>query len=281
MRLLEYPKSKKEYNMEIIKSILLGLIQGITEFLPVSSSGHLIIFEHFLGFDMQGTLAFELFLHFGTAIAVIIFFRKEIIKLLISLVKIKQQELKKERMFCLYLIIASFITAVIGFAFHKKIELAFSNPIVVSFLIFITGAIVFLTDIIKTKELKAENMGVIRSIIIGFGQTIAIIPGISRSGSTIATSLFAGLNRKDAATFSFILSIPVILGANLLKIKELLSLSLQEFFIYLIGALVALFSGYFVIKYLMIFIVKAKLIYIAIYCWLFASISVILLLIGF
>jgi undecaprenyl-diphosphatase len=142
----------------------------------------------------------------------------------------------------------------------------------------ITGVIVLSSDFIKVSDVPLSNMGFIRSIIIGLGQGIAMIPGISRSGTTIATALFTGLKRSDAARFSFLLSIPAILAANLKELKNILNLQPDMLLAYFFGALAAFASGYLVIAFLIRLIQKSQLKYFAFYCWLVSALSIVMIL---
>ena len=267
--------------MNVIQAIIVGLIQGLTEFLPISSSGHLILTQYFLGFGEGSDLSFEIFLHLGTLIAVMLYFKNDIIRLLMSLVHFKNPDFQSDRKISLWLIIATAVTGGLGIVFKDTISKEFTNPILVSTMIGLTGIIVYYSDKIKEGELDSSKLTIHKSILIGFCQAIAIIPGISRSGTTITISLLTGLKRSQAATFSFLLSIPVILGANISEIKTFTNLNTSQLLIYLIGFTFAFISGFIVIKWLMNLIVKARLRYFAYYCWGISIISIGLILYGF
>ena len=264
--------------MEILKSFIVGLVQGLTEFLPVSSSGHLILSQKLLGYDESGGLSFEIFLHLGSLIAVIYFFRKEILLLIKSLVFFNNSVFQNERRICLWLLIATFVTGVIGLAVKDYIEQVFSQPLVVAIMLSLTGFIVFISDNLKTGTLNMQELTIKKSLFIGLGQTIAIIPGISRSGTTITFGLMTGMKRSEAAGFSFLLSIPVILGANVKEFSSIISLDASQLINYIIGFLAALVSSIFVIKWLINLIVKAKLCYFAYYCWAISVICIIIII---
>jgi len=216
--------------MELLKSILLGLIQGLTEFLPVSSSGHLVIFKHLFGFEMND-ISFEIFLHLGSLLAVLIYFRKDLLELIGSLLHISKPNTKDKAnlMYILYLLMATFVTTLIALTFKDTIESLFAKPIFSAFMLIGTGIIVFSSDFIKSGSINAQKMGIWKAVIIGLGQSFAMLPGISRSGSTIATALFVGVRREQVARFSFILSIPAILGAAVLKLDEFTALLQYKF----------------------------------------------------
>lgn len=248
----------------------------------MSSSGHLVLTQHFLKLKESGDVAFEVFLHLGTLFAVLIHFRQMIIDLLLSLLKWKDspqnQTHRYNRALILYLIIASIGTGLIFLAFGKLFESFYAKPLIVSFMLLITGGIVFSSDYMKGGSLPAVSIGIGRALIIGLIQGLAIIPGISRSGSTIGASLFTGMKRKDAASFSFLLSIPAILGANLREFKVLTSLEPSMLFIYISGFLASFGVGYLVISLLISMIQRGNLKYFAYYCWGIGLLSIILLI---
>lgn len=191
--------------MNTLKAIFLGALQGFTEFLPVSSSGHLAVFGQWFG-RISSTLAFEVLLHLATLIAVVIVYRERIKKVNFN--------------FLVLLFIASVPAGVIGILFNDVIEKAFSSSLVIGIAFLFTGTVLFLVG--KLPEGKKEQVGIKEALGMGLAQTIAILPGVSRSGMTIASGLALGLKREEAAAFSFMMSIPVILGAGLLELKDLL-----------------------------------------------------------
>lgn len=255
----------------------MGIIQGLTEFLPISSSGHLVLYQYFFGKPdgIGNDISLEVFLHLGSLLAVIIFFRKDIIELLSSLFRwrksIDHHKQYRNRMIIVYLFIATIFTGIIYVLFGKKIEAVFNQPLIVAFMLIVTGVIILTSDFVKKTEIPISNMGLVRSIIIGLGQGFAMLPGISRSGTTIATSLFCGIKRTDAARFSFLLSIPAILAANISEYKIISGLQASLLFSYIAGALAAFVSGYIVIAILIRLIQTGKLKYFSFYCWFIAS----------
>ncbi len=269
--------------MSFFHAILLGILQGFTEFLPVSSSGHLVLAQHFLHLDTAANLTFDIMVHFGSLLAVIIYFWKDIYYLIISLFHWSGSSSKhsSNHWFLLYLLVATIITGIIGFAFKDFFEKQFGNPYVVSCMLIITGIIIFLSDLVPSSQRRIEQMGFFRSLLIGFGQAIAIIPGISRSGTTIAVSLFSGIRREDAARFSFLLSIPAILGASLSDYKNILNLDPSLIGSYIGGVIAAFISGYIVIAFLLEIIRKKRLRYFSFYCWAIAIVSMLLLANGY
>lgn len=262
----------------------MGIIQGLTEFLPISSSGHLVLYQHFLGKqgEMNSDISLEVFLHLGSLLAVIIYFRRDILELMSSLLHWKSSldanRHLRNRMVIIYLLIATLVTGITYYFTGDKIKAVFSQPLLVAVFLFVTGILVFTSDLVKLTEIPMSGMGLIRSIIIGLGQGFAMLPGISRSGTTIATSLFCGIKRSDAARFSFLLSIPAILAANLSEFDTLGSLRSNQLAAYLTGALAAFVSGYLVISVLLRLIQSARLRYFAFYCWFIAALSITLIL---
>ena len=245
--------------MELLQVIILGLVQGLTEFLPVSSSGHLVIFQHF--FNITEGLTLDVFLHFGTLVAVIIAYWEDIV----DIITFKAEY----RKFTWYILLGSVPAGVIGILYKDKIEHAFSSVKMVGFMLIITGILLWLSDRIQNQERKMEEMTLVDSIVVGCAQAFAILPGVSRSGSTIVAGLFKGLDRKLAAKYSFLLSIPVIGGATLLQVLDLMETGFGVFgpLELASGTIAAAVSGYFAIKLLVKLVNQEKLSIFAYYCW--------------
>jgi undecaprenyl-diphosphatase len=248
----------------VFKSIILGIIQGLTEFLPVSSSGHLVLFEHFLGFEQPGIL-FEVLLHFATLIAIFIVFWKRISRIVASV--FRRWSLKDENfVMLLYLSLASVPAALVGIFLKHSIETLFSNTYVVAIMLLVTGSILFSTRFVKRTGTRTHNP--VSSVVIGITQACAIIPGISRSGATISAGLWSGISREAAAEFSFILAIPAICGALLLHIRELGLVAHEGMLVvYLAGGLAAFLAGYASLVVLLRIVKRGKLHHFAYYCW--------------
>ena len=207
--------------MSILHSIFLGMVQGLTEFLPVSSSGHLVFFQSLLGLK-EPPIFFDVMLHLGTLLAVVIYFWKDIWKIIEgigSTLKGKEKNREEVKLF-LWIILATFPTGLMGILFKDWFESFFSKPKLVGGMLFITGLVLWLTRFVKKEGKPLIRMGWINAILIGIAQGVAIIPGISRSGATISMGLFCGLDRELSGKFSFLLSIPAILGATLLEVKK-------------------------------------------------------------
>lgn len=269
--------------MDYLKALLLGLIQGLTEFLPVSSSGHLVLAERLLAVEIPG-VTFEVFLHVGTLISVFWVFRQRIGAIIKSfLVLFKKDEWSRfsaseDRRMGLLLIVASIPTAAIAFLFHDAVESAFGSTLFVGIALAVTGALLWLAD-----SLPAGNKGISRTtffdaVIIGACQGVAIFPGLSRSGATISGALFRKLDKAKAAEFSFLLSIPAILGGALVEIIKI-SRGMaggQNWLYYLIGVVAAAVAGIFAIRFFIRLLVRDKLRLFAIYCWLVGALAIII-----
>ena len=246
--------------MTIIQAMILGLVQGLTEFLPVSSSGHLVIFQTLLGFETPPIL-FDVLVHLATLTAVIIYFWKRLIKL-------SQIEIK--------LMIVGTIPAVIaGFVLEPFLEEIFSSLYIVSAGLMITATMLWVSHRCTKGTVVLGKISINKALLIGLFQAMAIIPGVSRSGSTVSAGLSSDLKKEDAFFFSFLLAIPAILGAGVLQLKDIQSFSQVVSVQNLVGFLVAAVSGVLALKLLNIVISKAKLHYFAIYC-LLLSIGIII-----
>jgi undecaprenyl-diphosphatase len=248
--------------MELIDSIILGLTQGLTEFLPISSSGHLVIGKHLLGLSAPGAII-EIILHFGTFFSIILYYRTYLLELLLDAYSNNSGESRK----IIGLILISIIPAgVIGILFDDYIEKLFNNMYLVGINLIITGVILFSTRFTH-KKTKQSSLTITKVIIIGIAQAIAILPGISRSGITISTALFLGINEKDAARFSFLIALPVLFGASILKIKDAIAFSVDISTLNIFtGFLFSLITGYICLSILVNILNKKKLWLFSFYC---------------
>lgn len=257
---------------EIIKAIVLGIIQGLTEFLPVSSSGHLELAKFFMADDSlaEQSMLMTVMLHGATALSTIIIFRKDIIEILQGLLQFKRNE---EFDFSMKIILSMIPAAIVGLLFEEQMEQLFDKQILlVGFMLLLTGALLFLADRAKRTD-KKVNFG--QALIIGISQAIAILPGISRSGATISTSVLLGIDRERAARFSFLMVVPLILGK---MAKDILSGELtysSDFLVPLLAGFAAAFVTGLVACTWMIQIVKnSKLSYFSIYCFIVGIIAI-------
>jgi undecaprenyl-diphosphatase len=258
--------------MDYFEAFLLGIVQGLTEFLPISSSGHIEISKVILGssFDKNEGLLFTIILHFATSLSTMFFFRKDIIDIFKGLLTKKWNESKK---FSLSILISMIPAVFIGLLYEDFINSLFNGSLIlVAAMLYITGLLLFLSDFLKlkNKEITYKN-----SFIIGLAQAIAILPGISRSGATIATSVIMGIDREKAARFSFIMVIPLIFGSMFKSMIDY-DFNLESFNILslLIGFISAFITGLFACKWMIRLVKSSKLYYFSIYCWIVGSIIV-------
>jgi undecaprenyl-diphosphatase len=259
--------------MSFFSAAILGLIQGFTEFLPVSSSGHLVIAQSLLGFD-QPPLLFDVMVHGGTLVAVLIYFRKDIAMILNGITKPNAAQTdhhsrrNEGRWFAILVIVGTIPAVIVGAVFKDFLESLFAAPIIVGFMLWITATILFLADRRVRRQKSISDTTLLDAILVGIAQAIAIIPGISRSGFTISMGIFRKMTSDTAARFSFILSIPAIIGAIILQALDVQQLSMDVFWMYLIGTLFAAVSGYLSIALLIRMVKAFKLRAFSIYLWI-------------
>ena len=254
--------------MTIVDALILGLVQGFTEFLPISSSGHLVLARHFLGGVRETGILFEILLHLGTLMAVFVYFRRELSSLVLSLTSLgamSDDDRSSGRKTVIAVIAGTMPTVVIALLFKDKFESLFESVTAVSLMLLVTGLLLFLSDMMKDR--KRSNITIKDALIIGTVQGFAIIPGISRSGSTIAAGIFRGVKGEGAATYSFLLSIPAILGAVVLHAKDLNALPSGSLAPYMVGVAASAISGFLGITVLMKIVSGRKLKFFAFYCW--------------
>lgn len=261
--------------MNILQAVLLGIVQGITEFLPISSSGHLVLGKALLGVHTHG-IAFEVFVHFGTFLAVLTIFWGDCWNILKAwgnalrrpslghwpLVYHEDPFFRLGVLICLGTIPA----VIIGLLFEHQVEAAFSHPVFVSCALLVTGTILLGTRWTRPKDTR---FGMVRALIIGAAQAVAILPGISRAGSTIAAGMYVGVERSESARFSFLLALPVILGACVVEGRELLHTGIpaEEGATLLVGTAVAFCVGIIALKWLLGMIRRGRLDWFAYYCY--------------
>ena len=272
--------------MTLIEAIILGVVQGLTEPLPISSSAHLVIVPALIPGFRQPDVAFDVLLHLGTLLAVVFFLRREIGELFASLMPGKAQddpvpgtdavEKAANRRMVLWITIATFLTGVIGILFKDRIERLFESVETTACMLLITGILLFLSDRVKTNGRRKGDMNLTDGIVLGLVQAVALIPGISRSGSTITFGIFRGLERKTSATFSFLLSIPAISGAVILKSGDLLRLPAGDLPAMGAGFLAAAVTGFLSLKLLFAIINKTGLRLFAYYCWFVGTATLII-----
>ena len=253
----------------LVPAVLLGLLQGLTEFLPVSSSGHLALAQSLIpGFSQPGVL-FDVTLHIGTLVAVCIYFWQDLWEMALSLFSSGRGDAAASRRMLWLLIAGSVPTAAIGLLFRKQFEAMFSDIYGVGVWFIVTGALLFLTDRVSTRGRELSAMGLLDALVIGIAQGLAIIPSLSRSGTTIAAGVFLGLERGLLVRYSFLLSIPAVAGAFVLELVTHRHEALEGFdpLAYGAGTLAALVVGYWSIGVLLNMTRSRRLSVFAYYCW--------------
>jgi undecaprenyl-diphosphatase len=243
----------------LVEVFILAVVQGLTEWLPISSSGHLVITQKALGLNLP--LIYSVMLHLGTLIVVLTVFRKDIADIIKAVVK-RDFETEEGKL-ALFIVVGSVPTAIIGFIFHDFFESLFSNLPAVGLALLITGAVLFLSE----KRLGNKKMSMTDSLLIGLAQAIAIIPGISRSGLTISTGLLRKIDKKTAFKYSFLLSAPAIAGATIMESKQLALGNIDPVPL-LLGTIISMIVGYASLKLLQKIIMSEKIHLFAYYCWL-------------
>ncbi len=301
--------------MTLLEAIFMGIIQGLTEFLPVSSSGHLALFKILFGVDTETGMLFDVLLHFGTLVAICAVYYKDVAKLIVEGLYIlksgcinlaiffhngflqtknmfRKNKLSKEeldlgeyhpvanssyRKFVLLVIVTTIPTGIIGIIGKDMVEMASEILIVPGICLIITAVLLFVADAAKGGEKLPKDITYSNAFIIGIVQGIATLPGISRSGSTITACLLSGFNRSFAVKYSFIMSIPAILGAMLLELKDIsfMAVSAGEIACYAVGTAIAGVVGYICIKLMLAVVRNKKFRFFAIYCLIIGLISII------
>ena len=233
--------------MNFFQAIIYGIVQGLGEFLPISSSAHLIALPQIFGWPDPG-LAFDVALHLGTLAAVIAFFWQDWLRLLKA--GFTNYKSPDGRLFW-FIAMASVPGALIGKLAEEKAETLFRNLLLMGFMMIIMGVVLFLAEKFDKNKYNLENIGFWRSLGIGCSQALAIIPGVSRSGITMSCGLFLGLTKETAARFSFLLSMPIVFGAGLVKIKDIIHTPADQFSFLIVGILVSAVTGFLSIKFLL------------------------------
>jgi len=248
--------------LNVLQALILGILQGLTEFLPISSSGHLVIAQNLLGLT-EPELLFDVGVHFATMIAVIIYFRRELVKLIAGFLGGKDKAARRTA----FGIIWGTLPAVIaGITLKDFFESLFNSPKTASVMLLATGAILLSSLAAKSKNKKIWGIRWLDAVLIGCAQALASLPGFSRSGSTIVAGLYLGLKKEDAAKFSFLLALPAIFGAGLLEAKELSSLANHQILPLIVGILAAGLTGYLAIAIMLKIVSQGKLYAFAPYC---------------
>lgn len=270
--------------MTFLTSALLGLIQGVAEFLPISSSGHLSLAQNLLGL-FEGTendLFFSVMLHLGTLIAVFIVYFRDIVEMVQDFFGLFARHTPARvhpswgsRM--VLLLVVATLPLLIVLPFKSRVESLYSNTVFVGCALLVTGCLLFLSDWMKKGRKSVRSATLVDALFIGVGQAFAVVPGLSRSGATISLGIMRGLDRKFAVRFSFLLSIPAVLGATILELVDAVKVGISANMIpiYLVGMAVAAVAGYFAIRLVNTLAQKGKFGYFAFYCWGIGLITII------
>lgn len=261
--------------MTVIQAILLGIVQGATEFLPISSSGHLALVPWLLNwrFEPSAKMAFDVLVHWGTLSALLIVFWRDLVALIVAAVEglIHRRPFKDPAArLAWFLLAASVPAALLGLLFKDQIGKAFENPVFVSILLLVTAALLTVSERLSKRTRHMASVRLADAMWIGLAQALALLPGISRSGATIAAGMTLGLRREDAARFSFLLAIPVMVGAGVMSILDLAQRpdAASQILPMLAGFLSAALVGYLAIRFLLAFLARRSLYPFAIYCTL-------------
>lgn len=272
--------------MTTIQALLLGIVQGLTEFLPISSSGHLVLVQHLFGLH-EAELSFDVSVHVGTLAAVTLYFRQDILGILGGLMRALRGRLSSQvtrdadrpqvRLAGL-IVLGSVPTAAIGLALHNVADRLFASPIIVGAMLLLTGGLLFATRpgrLPRSETGRAmERLTIKDALVIGLIQGLAVMPGISRSGSTIAVGILTGIRHETAARFSFLLSIPAVAGAALLVLKDAFRQGDIHLPSCLIGGITAMLVGYAALALLVFLVKKGRLYLFAPYCWIVGCIAI-------
>jgi undecaprenyl-diphosphatase len=271
--------------LELVQAILLGVVQGLTEFLPVSSSGHLLLGQYFLGMDQDRFgLTFDASIHTGTVLAVVSFFWRDLLRMAAAFVgSLRGPSFADRDQRMAYLILVACIPAgVVGLLFQNFFEDEVRSPWLVAFNLVLVGALFILGEDVGRQTRTADKLGFKEAIGIGLAQTAALFPGVSRSGATITIGLFLGLRREEAARFSFLMSVPITTAAALLSVADAFGSGIDagDVLLFLVGSITSGVVGYLAIRFLLNYLTGHSLLVFAYYRFALAAVVVVLLLFG-
>ncbi|MBO6147136.1 MAG: undecaprenyl-diphosphate phosphatase [Lachnospiraceae bacterium] len=275
--------------MNIIQAIILGIVQGLTEFLPVSSSGHLAIIQNLFHINTDGGLLFDVLLHIGTLIAIFLVFWKDIVKLVIEFFGIIGDFFRRfsdpdlivlssaYRKFVLLIIVSTIPTGILGYVGRHFVAYASSTLIIPGIGLIITAILLFICDRIGDGRNGIKKISYLNAFEIGMAQGVATIPGISRSGATISVGLMLGIKKETAVKYSFIMSIPAVIGAAVLEIKDAggTTVTVSTVVAYVVGMIVSAVVGYFAIRFMIGVVRRKRYIYFSIYCMVMGLVAII------
>ena len=262
--------------MTYLSSFLLGLVQGLAEFLPISSSGHLSIAQNLLGLNTEIPEFFDVLLHLGTLVAVFVAYWRDICDMVAELIRgvgdlvhgTTPRQVPPARRLILLIIVGT-LPLFILLPIHKQVQALSNNMVFIGAALVVTGFLLFACDLVRKGKKTERTATIVDVLVVGLGQAIATLPGISRSGMTITTGCFMGFERKFAVRFSFLLSIPAVLGANILSLKDALDAGIiwAEVPMYVVGVITAAVVGYACIRLLRLVAEKGRFGAFAYYCW--------------
>lgn len=269
--------------LELLQAIILGIVQGLTEFLPVSSSGHLLLGQYFLGLDQDRFgLSFDVAMHLGTLVAVVSFFWRDLVRMAVAFLhSFRHRDMTDRDQRMAYLVIASTVpAALIGFLLEDFFANTVRSPWVVVFNLAAVGVLFIVAEAVGTQSREASKMTFREAVGIGIAQAAALIPGVSRSGATMTLGLFLGLRREEAARFSFLMSVPIIAGAGGLQLGEVVAegMSLFDTLLFVVGFISSAVVGYMAIRFFISYIANHSLRAFAYYRFALAAVVVVLLL---
>ena len=268
--------------MTLFESVILGLVQGLAEFLPISSSGHLAALQHFFGISGDNVLTFTVMLHFGTLISIFIAYWKDIVDLIKELIAVikdvctgkgLQVNKNETRRLGFMIIVATIPTGIIGLLFNDFFESLYTSMLSIGICLLITGTCLFLAERFGGGKKGVKESSFVNAFFIGVCQAIAICPGISRSGATMVGGLTSKFNREHAVRFAFLISIPSVIGATILEVPDAIAavsqtIGAMSVGVMAAGIIVAAVSGYAAIKMMISAVVNKKLIYFSFYTWI-------------
>jgi undecaprenyl-diphosphatase len=268
--------------MTLIQSIILGIIQGLTEFLPISSSAHLVIVPYLLKWQIpiQDAFIFDVLVQLGTLLAVIVYFRKDLYNIISSVIRglVHRQPFSDPLARLGWFLVLATIPAVIaGFFFKNLVEKAFASPLAAGLFLLGTAALLVTAELVGKRTRQMESIGWLDALLVGLFQVVSLLPGISRSGSTISGGMIRNLDRPSAARFSFLMSVPVMIGAGTLAVFDLIKLPnfTGQIPTLVAGFITAALVGYLAIRWLLSYLSKRSLYVFAVYCLVVSAIVVI------
>ena len=271
--------------MTYLTSALLGFVQGVAEFLPISSSGHLSLLGNLLGLA-QDDILFEVLLHLGTLAAVFVVYWQDIVDMVRDFFGVLGGLFSKNRRMrvspsantrMVFMIIVATLPLVLVVPIKDYVENLYGNTLFIGFALLVTGVILFLSDRLAQGRKTARTATMMDALVVGLAQAVAVVPGLSRSGTTISIGMMRGFDRKFAVRFSFLLSIPAILGANILEVGDAVTAGLNTELIpiYILGMVISMIAGYFAIKLVNLLARKGKFGSFAYYCWAVGLVAIV------